>query len=42
MSVTIIRGGYSHIVLVGVCRGVGESPTLYQTKLCKFCNPIPD
>ena len=35
-------GGYSHIVWVGVCRWVRESPTLYYTKYCKFCDLIPD
>ena len=35
-------GGYSHIVWVGVCRWVRESPTLYKSKFCKFCDPIPE
>ena len=30
-----------YIVWVGVCRWVRESPTLYLTKFCKFCDPIP-
>ena len=34
-------GGYSHIIWVGVCCWVCESPTLYQSKFCKFCDPIP-
>ena len=30
-------GGYSHIVFLGGgCRWVRDSPTLYQTKFCKF------
>ena len=35
-------GGYSHISWMGLCRWVRESPTLYQTKFCKFCDPIPE
>ena len=44
LSDTQEGGGYYHIVWMGVCRWVRESPTLYQTKFCKFCDPtcIPD
>ena len=31
-----LGGGYSHIVLGGVCRWVRESPTLYQIKMLNY------
>ena len=33
-------GGYSQIDWVEVCHWLRESPTLYKSKFCKFCDPI--
>ena len=40
-----VGGGGGRVLpysLGGTCRWVRESPTLYQTKFCKFCDPVPD
>ena len=35
-------GGLLPYSLGGVCRWIRERPTLYQSKFCTFCDPIPD